>query len=519
MPKLRVAGYIRVSSEEQTEGFSLDAQRRAIEKWTADHNGELVKVYLDDSSGRTLKRPAFAALRHDAGKGKFDAVAVHKWDRFARSREDSLAVKSLLRLNYGLTVHSCTESGQDDTDGAFGMLIEGLFELLAEWYSVNLASEVSKALSEKHEQGYHLTRPPLGYDMVKKELVVNEQESAAVRCAFELFATGKYSYLTLTEALNERGYRTKKGARLSRDTIRALLVNRTYIGQVSHARVKYNTDGSRKRRQPPNWQLARHTPIIDKALFDAVQEVLRGRQIRRGTKADYKPNMLRGLVYCHYCRFIDRPDGPLPPAWSRMFHRAHSQHGGRYFVCARDLRGHGKCKQKPVQAADLEATVIELLTDQLKIGDDWRQRAIAAIAARHGGQDIQKRLAELLDKAARMDQRFDLGFIQLESYRAERSAAQDEINTLKALLTIDSEIEEAADVLNNFSKHWIARNGDPEAQNELLRKILCAVYVKDRDQIGLEFTNAYQYLITLPKETSSVTTVESQEWIRRDLNP
>ena len=123
---MRYAGYVRISSEEQVGNFSVDAQRRAIEAWVAAKGGQLVKVYVDEAqSGRTADRPEFNRMRHDARSRKFDALVLHKFDRFSRNRTDALAIKSLLRRDYGVKVFSVMEPSED-SDGPIGALIEGI---------------------------------------------------------------------------------------------------------------------------------------------------------------------------------------------------------------------------------------------------------------------------------------------------------------------------------------------------------------------------------------------------------
>jgi DNA invertase Pin-like site-specific DNA recombinase len=93
-------------------------------------------------------------MRLDARSGKFDALVVHRFDRFARNRSDSLAIKSLLRYDYGIKVLSVTEPSED-SDGAIGALIEGIMESVADWYSRNLSNETTKGKRERALQGYH----------------------------------------------------------------------------------------------------------------------------------------------------------------------------------------------------------------------------------------------------------------------------------------------------------------------------------------------------------------------------
>lgn len=170
--EMRYAAYVRISSEEQVGNFSIDAQKRAIEAWVKAQSGKLVKVYVDEAqSGRSADRPEFQALRRDAKKNIFDAIVVHKFDRFARNRTDALAIKSLLCHDYGIKVFSVTEPSED-SDGAIGALIEGIMESVTDWYSRNLSNETTKGKRERALQGYHNNRPPFGYDKSSEGILV-----------------------------------------------------------------------------------------------------------------------------------------------------------------------------------------------------------------------------------------------------------------------------------------------------------------------------------------------------------
>ena len=79
----------------------------------------------------------------------FDVILVHKFDRFARNREDSVVYKSLLRSELGIQVLSITENIGDDK---MSVIIESMLEAMAEYYSLNLSDEVKKGMSEKSEK-------------------------------------------------------------------------------------------------------------------------------------------------------------------------------------------------------------------------------------------------------------------------------------------------------------------------------------------------------------------------------
>lgn len=115
----RGACYIRVSTNDQLE-FSPDAQLKAIKKYAKDKNIIIDDdyVFVDEGiSGRKAsKRPAFQEMIKIARSKpkKFDVILVHKFDRFARSREDSVVYKSLLKKECDIRVVSITESIEDD---------------------------------------------------------------------------------------------------------------------------------------------------------------------------------------------------------------------------------------------------------------------------------------------------------------------------------------------------------------------------------------------------------------------
>src|SRR5918997_2808474 len=117
-PSIRAAAYIRVSSEEQLDGHSLDAQRRAIESACDERGWTLVAWYADEGvSAHTddiTKRPAFHRMVQDAHARRFDAVVVHKLDRFARSVV--VALSTFKELNdLGISLLSLSEAGMDFT--------------------------------------------------------------------------------------------------------------------------------------------------------------------------------------------------------------------------------------------------------------------------------------------------------------------------------------------------------------------------------------------------------------------
>src|SRR5262245_10452695 len=99
--QLRAVLYLRVSSEEQVEGYSLDAQERAGRAWCEQHDAELIAIYKDEGrsarSDDVEKRPDFKRMLAEVEAGPANVVVVHKLDRFARNLR--LTLDTLARLD------------------------------------------------------------------------------------------------------------------------------------------------------------------------------------------------------------------------------------------------------------------------------------------------------------------------------------------------------------------------------------------------------------------------------------
>lgn len=491
---MRYAAYVRVSHEEQVTGYSLDAQRRAIREWVAGKGGTLVKIYADEGeSALTAARTSFQKMRLDARHGKFDALIVHKFDRFARNRTDSLAIKSLLRYDYGIKVFSVSEPSED-SDGPIGALIEGIMECVADWYSRNLASEVAKGKRERAQQGIHNNQACFGYNKNQdKQLVVNTDEEQGVLLAYNTYSDGKHSDNDIANLLNEAGYKTKKGRPFSLETVRDMLQNQTYLGRVKYQAFRRNADRTRSYSAPEQWFDGKHPAIISQELFDLCQQVRAGRAVHRQPTPKYNSYLLRDLIYCYRC-CANAPTEYSFPSYGKM--RAHCQtkkYGEyRYYRCrARDFNRH--CEQKGVLCDLIEYQVIQTLM-QLKPPLEWRKNITTAMSEILGEQNLEDRLTQIKEAIDRMDFRWDQGFITDKmDYLEKRVKLQQELEQLTPIP--EDDLTRAADMLENFEKHWKACEGDPEAEYKLIKLIVDKVYVQDEQVVAITMKADYHVVL------------------------
>lgn len=238
------AAYIRVSTDDRAE-FSPDSQRKKIIEYAKNHNLILPEEYMfadEGLSGRkAAKRPAFnemIALAKSKSK-PFDVILVWKFSRFARNQEESIVYKSMLQKQCGIDVISISEPV---IDGPFGDLIERIIEWSDEYYSVNLAQEVKRGMTEKASRGEVVSVAPFGYKN-QNGTYVPDDNAQYVPLIFDDFISGM-GYREIAVKYSNIGVRNRYGNTLDNRFIEYLLRNPAYIGKI-----RWSTD---KNGHPPS---------------------------------------------------------------------------------------------------------------------------------------------------------------------------------------------------------------------------------------------------------------------------
>lgn len=191
---MNVCLYVRCSSEKQAEKeLSILAQLKALREFATKNDYNVVREFVDEAeSARSSDRPAFREMIALARLKPplFDAVLVWKLSRFARNREDSIIHKSLLRKK-GIQVISINEPIEDTPSGK---LLEGIIEVIDEFYSDNLGQDVIRGMREAASKGYFCGgRFPYGYRRVtvmdgqasRTKLEPDESTTPVVRTGLE----------------------------------------------------------------------------------------------------------------------------------------------------------------------------------------------------------------------------------------------------------------------------------------------------------------------------------------------
>ena len=201
----------------------------------------------------------------------FDVILVWKYSRFARSRQDSIFYKSLLRRECGIDVISVTEPLSDDPTS---ILMEALLEAMDEYYSVNLGQEVRRGMQEKFKRGGVVSIPPFGYQVVEGHFVPDQVQAPYVSMIYQQFLAGS-TCPEIARFLNDSGIRTSRGNPFDGRAIRYILTNPFYIGILRRQAHPTAAHDHFYQNTAMDYAQGTHVPLFSPALFEQVQMKLK----------------------------------------------------------------------------------------------------------------------------------------------------------------------------------------------------------------------------------------------------
>ena len=332
--KKRVVIYARFSSHSQTEQ-SIEGQLRECYDFARRNDYLVIAEYIDRAlTGTTDKRPEFLRMIEDSKKKNFDYVLVYQLDRFARNRYDSANYKAKLKKN-GVRVLSAKENITED---ASGILVEGMLESMAEYYSAELSQKVRRGVKESLLKGHFVGGYGLfGYDIVDKKWTINTYEADIVRDMFTRYKNGE-KVKEIIARLNAQGIKTKAGSPFNMNSFARIIRNEKYIGV-------YNSHGVIYENVIP--------PIVDEKLFFDCNAIMDEHKHKpRATKSG-KPYILSGKLFCGYC-------GNLMTAETGTSQTGKLHH---YYKCFGRKKNKHRCKKKSYRQQEMEDLVFKTTID------------------------------------------------------------------------------------------------------------------------------------------------------------
>lgn len=355
--KRKVAAYCRVSTGSDAQLESLETQKSHYENYiTARPDWELAGIYFDEGITGTKKdkRSGLLQMISDCERQQIDFIITKSISRFARNTTDCLELVRKL-LNLGIPIYF--EKENLNTGSMESELMLSILSSMAEGESTSI-SENSKWSTQKRFQNgtYIISYPPYGYDNVNGEMVIVPEQAAVIKRIFSEILAGKGIDAISTE-LNKDGILSKKGGKWHPSTIRGIVSNEKYTGDVIFQKTytdsgfnRHKNNGQRDQYMMQN----HHEAIVSHETFETAAAMIAQRAKEKGiTKGDEKYQKryaLSGKIICGECGATFR-------------RRIHSSTHQKYpaWCCNTHLSDTTKCSMLYVKESAIELAFITMM--------------------------------------------------------------------------------------------------------------------------------------------------------------
>lgn len=486
--------YVRVSTDDQSDRGTIQAQIEFARKYCDLHEIPISKIYQDDGVTGTLPlqdRPAGSQLLQDAKNGLYDTLLVYKLDRLGRATRVILNAIHDLEA-YGVKLKSMTEPfDTSDASGRFLLtILAGVADLERSnilermWIGANRAAREGKWLGGIVPYGYVKNEQGMLEINDKPIPGLNMSEADVVRLIYKLITEEKWPTKKIADHLNAlnvppsyalHGTGKRQAATAGKwyfGRVLSMLRNSTYMG--IH---RYGKRTSKKNREI----IERAVPaIVDEETWNNAQQTLTGNLLTatRNRKYNY---LLRGLLRCGNCNY--------------SYHGTNSKNvffylcNGRYTPSKLEER----CTSKSLNMQWLDnavwndciayinnpGIVLDKIAEQEKEEKDYTSEKQAEIFS------LEKQLATKDEEKERILGLFRRNLIstsdvekQLDSIAREKATLQERINDLSAQL---QQKEKTHEIQSNAKEVLAALKiilGTNEHSFELKRKILTSLIDK-----------------------------------------
>ncbi len=460
--------------------LSLDAQERELLELAKKYNLNVVAIFRESMSAKSVGRPVFEEMMEYVASGKADSILCWKLDRLARNFIDGGLVIDMLQKSSIKEIRTF-EGIHLPTDN---VLMIALQFGTANQYVRDLSTNVKRGNREKLIQGGWPHRAGFGYlnDKADKTLIVNEKQVPYVVRAFELYVKDRYTLKQVTNFLYDEGLRTGTGNKFGKSQVHRILSNRLYTG--------YTVDGDGVIRK------GNHQALVSVSLFNEAQELLHGKAHIRPKKHLYSA---QGFLRCNVCSCNITVD---------------TQKGIQYYYCT---NGKAVCDQhKNYMRSDYVDVLMSDLFKELQFDDELIEMSAEAYKIKNGKDDnyieitletLNNELNLLLQKELRLSDgwssktvRDEVYNVQIKEITNKRLELEEQIQNIKKTNKGKVTLEQIKKVFtdsNKASKQYL--KVENEERRNMLKKLLSNATVKDKKIVSYQFISLYSVIAKAPK--------------------
>ncbi len=473
--------YCRKSSEsDDRQALSIESQESEMLQMAKKLNLSVVALLKESKSAKQPDRPVFNQMLKMIESKKADGILCWKLDRLARNPVDAGKIAWLLQK--GL-INNIKTFDRDyyPNDNVLMMAVE--FGM-SNQYIRDLSSNVKRGNRTKLERGDWPNKAPIGYlnDKATRKTIIDTEKSKYVLRAFELYASGGYAFGDIAEILYKDGFRSYTGIIFAKDKIQKMLKDTFYYGVMKSNEKLYQGN---------------HPPIISKALFDKVQEVMQNRKHPHAKKLFFP---LRGFALCEICGCMYTAS--LKKGHDYYYctngkkvcsaHKSYIRETVLYekivpilkslafdpelveimYESAKEQTGHDN-KYLEETLNNLNATLKTLLERESKLLDAFLDSSISKEIHDHKSLEIQNSIFQTKQSIKEIEDKKDKLFSTLEPTRK---------------LFLD-----CIDWANNF----LQRN--PDKKHEIVKNVLWNFSIKDKEVFSYKLKSPYDGMSIAPK--------------------
>ena len=468
--------WTRVSSREQEEGYSLDAQKDRSTTYCRAKGLEILAVFeIVESSTRGTREQFYEMINFVKRQKSCIALVCDKVDRLQRSFRE-VPVLEELRKSRKIELHFVTEGQMLNAKSNSSQIMSyQCFVMMAESYTNNISDNVCRSLEEMRKKGKWAHHAPVGYKNVRdangnSDIVLDEDNHFIITRLFKEFSIGTYNLEQITRKAADLGLKMKNSKKLHKQTIRGILSNRFYIGEMYSGGQYY-----------PHC----YPRLTDSYTFERCQEILEGKANHKVQKHEY---VFKGLVRCKKCGGVVSTDINV--------HSAKKKGGEKivykYLFCpqcggyrTREENGVEKVREALKTLKNMPTSVVEKLVACLdeEIYKDHKMEIEAKKA-------LDRQIAGFAEKESRLIDLFTEGSItqdlytkKLTEYRQDKKKLEERLTdyshlTKQGLITL----KYLAGLLLMSDQIWNFLNNDKKQQ---VLKLLCSEILLDGKNVDI----------------------------------
>ena len=468
--------WTRVSSREQEEGYSLDAQKDRSTTYCRAKGLEILAVFeIVESSTRGTREQFYEMINFVKRQKSCIALVCDKVDRLQCSFRE-VPVLEELRKSRKIELHFVTEGQMLNAKSNSSQIMSyQCFVMMAESYTNNISDNVCRSLEEMRKKGKWAHHAPVGYKNVRdangnSDIVLDEDNHFIITRLFKEFSIGTYNLEQITRKAADFGLKMKTSKKLHKQTIRGILSNRFYIGEMYSGGQYY-----------PHC----YPRLTDSYTFERCQEILEGKANHKVQKHEY---VFKGLVRCKNCGGVVSTDINV--------HSAKKKGGEKivykYLFCpqcggyrTREENGVEKVREALKTLKNMPKSVVEKLVACLdeEIYKDHKMEIEAKKA-------LDRQIAGFAEKESRLIDLFTGGSItqdlytkKLTEYRQDKKKLEERLTdyshlTKQGLITL----KYLAGLLLMSDQIWNFLNNDKKQQ---VLKLLCSEILLDGKNVDI----------------------------------